>query len=216
LNIRSVLAIGAFAIAHFCSAAEGPAVTREVLTLHVHVYNLANVGGRTLERALDETTCILVAAGIQTLWEPGDPDSPEAHMSDFSASAQDKPDARNFLVVRMVRGFPANIRPSALGYSLPAAQRGAHVTMFYDRIENVSLGVPPTVQKILGDALAHEIGHLLLGSGEHSRRGIMKEIWTRADYQRLAVRSLEFEPRDALAMLKEVSRRAVYSGLKER
>jgi hypothetical protein len=215
MNIWSVVAIGAFAIGNWQSA-EGSMVAGGVYTLHVHVYNLAKVPSQTLERALGETARILASAGIETRWEPGNPDSPEAHMADFSISAQHKPDTRNFLVVRVVRGFPANIRPSALGYSLPAAQRGAHVTMFYDRIENVSLGVPPTVQKILGDALAHEIGHVLLGSGEHSRRGIMKEIWARADYQHLAVKSLEFEPREALAMLKEVSRRAALLGLTDR
>jgi hypothetical protein len=219
VNLWSVVAIGAFAIGNCQSAAESSAAPGGVLTLHVHVYNLANVPSRTLERALGETSRILAARGIETLWEPGEPDSPEAHTTDVGAismSAQHKPDSRNFLVVRVVRGFPADIRPNALGFSLPAAHSGVHVTMFYDRIENVSLVVPGTVQKILGNALAHEIGHVLLGSGEHSRRGIMKEIWTRADYQRLAVRSLEFEPREALAMLKEVSRRAVLSNLTDR
>jgi hypothetical protein len=40
---------------------------------------------------------------------------------------------------------------------------GVHVTMFYDRIEEVALSVPPSPAKILSNALAHEIGHVLLG-----------------------------------------------------
>ena len=210
MNIRLVVAMGAFAMSNCQSLAEGWAEPSRVLMLHVHVYNLANVPNRTLKCALGETARILAATGIETLWEPSEPDSPEAHTMEMAAipmSAQ-KPDARKFLAVRVVRGFPADIVPNALGFSLPAAQSGVHVTMFYDRIENVSLVVPATVEKILGNALAHEIGHVLLGSGEHSRSGIMKEVWTRADYQRLAARSLEFERCEALTMLKEVSRRA--------
>jgi hypothetical protein len=39
------------------------------------------------------------------------------------------------------------------------------------------------VPELLGLAMAHEIGHLLLHSNEHSRRGIMKAVWQRPDLE---------------------------------
>jgi hypothetical protein len=217
MKLRSVVAtMAAFAIGSCQSAAQSPASSSETTTLHVRIYNLAKVPSRTLERALGETSHILAAAGIETVWNLSEANSSEGEgqTTDFTAisiPAQQSRDARDFLVVRFIRGFPHNSRPNALGYSLPAAHTGAHVTIFYDRTENVSLVVPPTVQKILGNALAHEIGHVLLGSEEHSEIGIMKAVWTRADYQRVAVRFLEFLPQEALAMRNEVSRRAALS-----
>jgi hypothetical protein len=50
------------------------------------------------------------------------------------------------------------------------------VTILYDRIETAALAVAPSVTKILGNALAHEIGHVLLRSEQHSQSGIMKAV----------------------------------------
>jgi hypothetical protein len=181
------------------------------LILHVHLYDRANVPSQTLDRAIEETARILAAAGVQVLWQPGEADSPESRTVDMTSRsvATDRlRDDRAFVVVRMVRGVPATALPRALGFALPWAQNGVHVTMFYDRIEEVALSDPPGAAKILGNALAHEIGHVLLGSERHSRNGIMKAVWTRADYQHLAVRQLEFLPREAVVLREEVSRRA--------
>ena len=95
-----------------------------------------------------------------------------------------------------------------MGFALPSARNGVHVTILYDRIETAALSVAPSVTKILGNALAHEIGHVLLRSEQHSESGIMKAVWSRADYQHLAVRPLEFLPREAVVLREEVSRRA--------
>ena len=170
--------------------------------------NVANVPDRTLKRALGETTRILVAAGIETVWELYESDSPEAHSTDFipaSIAARQEPDSRDFLVVRLIRGFPKNSSPNDLGFWLPAARTGAHVTIFYDRIEDLGLAVKATAQKILGNALAHEMGHVLLGSGQHSQTGIMQAVWTRAVYQHLSARFLEFQPHQILTIRQEVS-----------
>ena len=211
MNIRSVMrtALGTLTIAEWGIAAANPAATEGRLTLHVHVHNLANISNNELERALENSSRILAAAGVQVVWEPGEADSAEGHTMDMTAAvANRKLDERGFLVVRFVRGFPASVLPGALGFALPSAQSGGHVCLFSDRIETVALSVAPSAAKILGSALAHEIGHVLLGSQQHSQDGIMKAVWTRADYQYLAARQLEFQPREAGVLREEVSRRA--------
>jgi hypothetical protein len=175
------------------------------------LYNLANVPSKTLNRAIEETTNILAVAGVQVLWQEGQADSAEGRTVDMTprpVATDGSRDDRDFVVVRVVRGIPPSAMPRALGFTLPWAQNGVHVTMFYDRIEEVALSVPPGVARILGDALAHELGHVLLGSGQHSQAGIMKAVWSKADYRHLAARQLEFLPPEAIVLREEVSRRA--------
>jgi hypothetical protein len=204
------LAVGVLASADWELAAANPAASEEKLLLHVHVYNLANISKKDLDRALENTSHILAAAGVLAVWELGDVLSPEGHIADISVAgtADRRMDDRGFLVVRFVRGLPASVLPGALGVSRPSAQIGGHVNVFYDRIEAVARTVQPGAVKILGSALAHEIGHVLLGSEQHSLNGIMKGVWTRADYQHLATRPLEFQSHEADVLREEVSRRA--------
>jgi len=55
-------------------------------------------------------------------------------------------------------------------------------TVFYDRVELGTRG--GDISGVLGLAIAHELGHLLLGSGEHIDEGIMRPHWTRKDLHR--------------------------------
>jgi hypothetical protein len=179
--------------------------------LHIHLYDRANVPRQTLDRATEETTRVLAAAGVQVLWQRGEADSPEGRTVEMTSGTVPTDllrDDRPFVVVRMVRGVPAIALPRALGFALPWAQNGVHVTVFYDRIEDLALSVPAGAAKILGNALAHEIGHVLLRSEQHSLNGVMKAVWSRADYRHLAARQLEFLPNQAVALREEVSRRA--------
>jgi hypothetical protein len=59
----------------------------------------------------------------------------------------------------------------ALGRAAPFARR-AYV--YYDRIAATQIGEPRTVGSILGDVIAHELGHLMLPSLDHSFTGIMR------------------------------------------
>ena len=122
------------------------------LLLHAHLYDLANVPRQTLDRAIEETARILAEVGVQALWQHDKADSPEGHTVDMSArivATDGRRDDRAFVVVRLVRGVPAAAPPRALGFALPWARNGVHVTMFYDRIEEVALSVPPGVAKIV-------------------------------------------------------------------
>jgi hypothetical protein len=60
------------------------------------------------------------------------------------------------------------VLPRALGFALPFGKDGIHVTIFNERVERFSKIALATVPKLLGNAMAHEIGHVLLESCEHS------------------------------------------------
>ena len=55
--------------------------------------------------------------------------------------------------------------------------------------------------------MAHEMGHLLLGQGNHSREGIMAVEWSEKDLQRATQRSLRFNSRQVKQIQAQVQRR---------
>jgi hypothetical protein len=56
--------------------------------------------------------------------------------------------------------------------------RGVLATVFLDLVEPVARRNGADVNEVLGRAIAHEIGHLLLGTSSHSAAGLMRAIWT--------------------------------------
>jgi hypothetical protein len=58
----------------------------------------------------------------------------------------------------------------------------------------VSQITAPTFGRVLGYALAHELGHVLIRSAGHEDSGLMKGVWSKADWQRAAVTIIPFSP----------------------
>src|SRR6478735_6337644 len=58
----------------------------------------------------------------------------------------------------------------ALGFADPSVSR-AHIV--YGRVEELTARSKRTAASLLGDVIAHELGHLLLPGGRHSADGIM-------------------------------------------
>jgi hypothetical protein len=56
------------------------------------------------------------------------------------------------------------------------------------------------VRVVLGRAIAHEIGHLLLGTNGHAPTGLMREIWSRETLQRGRTHDWVFTASDSQAM----------------
>lgn len=178
--------------------------------LRVRLYNLAGVSAKTMNRAEEEARKILAGSGVETVWEQGDADSSEANFTDQNAGTvwHRSRDRRAYLAVRIVGKVPNWVRPGSLGVALPFGNDGIHVTVFNERIEQFSQTALASVPKLLGNAMAHEIGHVLLESGEHSSTGIMKARWGKADIQTVAARFLAFTDDQAGVLRENALRRA--------
>jgi hypothetical protein len=68
---------------------------------------------------------------------------------------------------------------------------------------------------ILGCAMAHEIGHLLLHGGHHSEAGIMQGRWHAGSALLMAQNSLVFHPREAEMIRQELARRCSNQAVEE-
>jgi hypothetical protein len=75
------------------------------------------------------------------------------------------------VVVENAQGEGESLFVDALGLAHPGVRR-AYV--FYDRIAALSVGTPRTILSLLGDVIAHELGHLMLPPPGHSADGIMR------------------------------------------
>jgi hypothetical protein len=96
------------------------------------------------------------------------------------------------LVVRIVpraRALPQGI----FGVSFLANGTGTYADVFLDHIRGLlEVDKQVSLAAILGDVMAHELGHLLLGSNAHSRDGIMQAHWEPEQVHRIATGQMLF------------------------
>jgi hypothetical protein len=92
------------------------------------------------------------------------------------------------------------VKGEQLGYAAMTPEGGAYITVFMNpeqrkaRAGNLDDGV------LLGHAVAHEIGHLLLGANSHTSSGIMRGAWRPVDEEWMAKGALVFDGGQARKM----------------
>jgi hypothetical protein len=166
----------------------------------IRVYNTANVEPENLLGAEQVVTRILAGAGIPTEWRSGDQSDPEAHFLDYTDSPAPtchEPLKSRELTLEIEETAPGWMPKTLLGRSLPCARRGILAMVFQDRISSVVEHNGISYDRVLGHAIAHEIGHVLLQSDTHAAFGLMRGIWTARDWQRAAVSDVGFSPQEA-------------------
>ena len=97
------------------------------------------------------------------------------------------------LILRMTRSPATAI---GVGSSLidPVLQAGRLATVYVDQVDAMARRSNTDRVAILSRAIAHEIGHLLLGTAEHTRSGLMRGIWTAEELRRNQVEDWQFSP----------------------
>lgn len=163
--------------------------------VRVHLYNLSGVSSGNLARATSEASNIFAKVSVEIVWELGSPDAEEAHTTDQTGTAFTKihgRPVRSYFIVRVGSGMAGHTPVRALGVSLPDAQFGVSATIFEDRIESLCRSAGFDLVVVLGHAIAHELGHVLLGSADHAHDGIMQARWGRADLEQAAMGHLGF------------------------
>ncbi len=83
---------------------------------------------------------------------------------------------------------------------------GCYADVFYGPMLKLQLETSTRVALILGHAMAHELGHLLLGTNSHSRDGLMAARWNRDDLARAARGDLLFGPEESRRMKSQFKR----------
>ncbi len=82
-------------------------------------------------------------------------------------------------------------------------------SVYYEYVERLAKfdGADFELPIVLGCVIAHEIGHLLLGSDSHSRSGIMQARWGRDQLRMAMMGTLHFQADQVRVMRAEAGRR---------
>jgi hypothetical protein len=179
-------------------------VDRTTPAMRILVISNSRVDDKTLSSALRKAEVIFHDAGVRVTWIrcPGDaqPVYPPECRSD---------DVRT-LFLRIVRQPPRGyLGRDAMGVALTAGQESTYATVFHDRVlAMVPRSKPGLEGMILGHVIAHELGHLLLGTTAHASFGLMAAALSSAQLERAPCGLLEFSPAEAATIRAEVLRRS--------
>jgi hypothetical protein len=152
------------------AAGDTPTVARLVL----RVYNVYGLPQSELETVRTTVREVFEQAGIETTWRHC--------LSTGSDPCSDRLSA-NEIVVRLIRS-PLDPRVSnadlTLGYSSvqPDLKRSSFTTVYPDRVDKMAQGYGRDRGLLIGWAIGHELGHLLLGSTTHPDSGLMRARWS--------------------------------------
>lgn len=169
--------------------------TRGVLRLEVHIHNYASAAIHEIEDAFQVARQVFRQADVEIEWVEC-----TAALAGKPAPATCNERMRpTSLVVqlptkRMVKGVP--VSRDVFGYAVPGGPRGfaTRASLFYDRIASYSTANGSSMDALFGMALAHEIGHLLLGRESHSKKGLMSCPWSKEEIRDAARGRLSFGP----------------------
>jgi len=168
---------------------------RAEVSISVHDY--AGVSTSVLVAAEDQAREIFRRAGLETVWLNCSPKL-EKHEPESCYFA----DATHLTLKISPHAMNAQVRDriDVLGTSYPDEKgAGYFAYVFYDRVrelaERRTLG-----HGLLADVMAHEIGHLLLGSNSHSRSGIMCGRWEAEQLRSVAEGLMSFAPSESRLM----------------
>lgn len=178
--------------------------------VQIRVFNVARVPRRDLSRAEGEVSRIFAEAQIEVRWVEGALDDDAALVTDQSANNTTPTGCRaarhaRELRLQLLPHAPQGVATGTLGYSLPCAAFGVDSTIFIDQCEGVTYQSLASFSKVLAYSMAHELGHLLLRSNEHSPTGLMRARWDKASWIRATVAGFTIDREQAQRMCVELS-----------
>lgn len=182
---------------------ESPRILPQVT---VRLYNNAGVPPEELVQATEIAQKILRQVGVQVVWWTCAGATDMLQCEDSLQAA----DYRAILVPREAE-TKMPVSRKGLGFVLDDPRHGVGRTtwLLYDRVRELSArkGVAPSF--LLGHVLAHELGHLLLGSAEHPASGLMRGRWQNQDLRLATQGALQFSGWEASAIRAAVHDRPI-------
>jgi hypothetical protein len=187
------------------------------LAITIHVHNYAGVAPETLAEAKEVATGIFRKAGLETRWadmvltaennQVNSADHPAHNLADIQLSIIPLEMSDRSCLPNNVMGLAPGTGPDrSVVYVFDSKVK----TLFWRMLGAHSSGqMDRQVSKaqILGHAIVHEVGHLLLNQQVHSAQGIMRGEWGFADFRDMSGAMLLFTPQQAEFLRVDVRRR---------
>ena len=184
-----------------------------LLLLTARFYSIADVPAGDRAVATEVASNILRAAGIDVRWTDCN-----AHVSHGRLATREiclTPPPADEVIVRLVPTPAADSGLHGRGddrlgdaHVDTAAAGGALATVYVDRVAAMARTAGIDAGTLLGRVVAHEIGHLLLGTVSHRPTGLMRAQWSTALLQRQIASDWRLSKLDAANAREGVLRRA--------
>lgn len=166
--------------------------------VRIAVYDQSHLPHSVLETAGAEVKRIFRTSGIPISWIDC-----SAHLEIQDACDID-PDDRQFLILRILPQGHASTDLVFGQAFLGGDGFGRYADVYLDRLERLHDVYGFNLSKVLGAVAAHELGHLLLGSGAHSVSGIMTPVWERSQLGHVEAGALVFLPQQSRQIRKRI------------
>ena len=181
----------------FVTTKTAPAAVTAWTSIDVRVYDVTDMDAKTRQRALDTANTALAAASVDATWQ--------VCIAGPHPLRCDTRPTRSELAIRIVRLPAATRRPEGalrLGDAYIDSQsgRGVLATIYFDRVAWLSQRSGSPLPPLLGRAIAHELGHLLMASNTHGPIGLMRAFWSQDEVRRSRAGDWTFSPTDAHAI----------------
>ena len=169
--------------------------------IFVEVRNYTQVTRLEIQDAERQAAAIFAKAGVQICWldrlsgKPPVQSQLDNLPADFSVQLLY---AFKVTRLRQISGDDALGEATIPSNTEEPAPSGI-ANVFVDRVADTSTRWDLFSGEVLGDAIAHELGHLLLGT-ENSREGVMKGSWTSQDLHLAGRGKLQFSPHQAVLL----------------
>ncbi|HSB15585.1 MAG TPA: hypothetical protein VLE22_14095 [Bryobacteraceae bacterium] len=161
--------------------------------LPIFVHDMAGVPDEVLSTARGEMARILSDAGVRVAWLD---------------SANGRP--AGTIILRIVPATLDYVDKAALGLALLSGPEAVYATISYPRVQRCiarQFISTASAGQVLGHAMAHEVGHILLGAGSHSENGLMRPTWDERALNDVSKGILGFSRDEARHIQGEVDRR---------
>ena len=167
------------------------AVPRTALT--VRVYQTAGLPSMLEQRALAEAETVLRAELVDVRWQECTGLNP--------SPACDVPPGSSELLLVVREGAPCQDTSATLGEALVVRRAGGVLaTVHFSCVAWLATVARTDVAVLLGRVTAHELGHLLMRTSAHARRGLMRPNWTPDEVRRNRAADWAFTAGDVAAM----------------
>jgi hypothetical protein len=174
----------------------GPSTATDVESRHVtvRVYDAAGLDANVTSAAFAAASHAFEAASIELSWTM----CPRAG----AMPPCDRPPTGE-LVVRIVLAVAEHQKSTvALGDALVdgSAHTATLATIYANNVTRMADAAEVPYGRVIGYAIAHELGHLLLASSSHSERGLMRALWHYEDLRSGPDENWTFSAADAAAL----------------
>lgn len=174
-------------------------------SLPVRVYDFGGLDAPSRRQALHTAGAVLARAGIAVTWHACDNTQPPPVCARATRPGE--------LVLRIVAAHGTGAGAASAALRAPASNltlgdalvdrttgSGVLATIYVDSVAALGKAAASDVATLLGYAIAHELGHLLLGTTAHGTRGLMRPVWSRDEIRRGHAADWMFTEREAKAI----------------